>query len=56
MTKNWRPINLINCVGKIGEQVVADCLQEIPCFHEGQYGGQKHRAATEMVALAVTKA
>ena len=56
MTKNWRPINLINCVGKIGEQVVADCLQEIPCFHEGQYGGQKHRAATEVVALAVTKA
>ena len=26
-TKNWRPINLINCVGKIGEKVVADCLQ-----------------------------
>ena len=56
LTKNWRPINLINCVGKIGEKVVADCLQEIPCFHEGQYGGRKNRAVTEVVALAVTKA
>ena len=26
---------------------MADCLQEIPCFHEGQYGGRKHRAVTE---------
>ena len=56
LTKNWRPINLINCVGKIGEKVVADCLQEIPCFHEGQYGGRKHRTVTEVVAMAVTKA
>ena len=55
LTKNWRPINLINCVGKIGEKVVVDCLQEIPCFHEGQYGGQKHRTVTEVVALAVTQ-
>ena len=55
-TKNWRPINLINCMRKIGEKVVADCLQEIPGFHDGQYGGRKHRAVTEVVALAVTKA
>ena len=26
--KSWRPINLINCVGKLGEKVVADTLQE----------------------------
>ena len=56
LTKNWRPINLINCVGKIEEKVVADCLQEIPCFHEGQYRGQKHRAVIGVVALAATKA
>ena len=24
LTKNWRPINLINCIGKLGEKVVAD--------------------------------
>ena len=23
-TKNWRPLNHINCVGKLGEKVVAD--------------------------------
>ena len=56
LTKNWRPINLINCVGKIGEKVVAGCLQEITCFHDGQYEGRKHRTVTEVVALAVTKA
>ena len=56
LTKNWRLINLINCVGKIGEKVVADCLQEVPCFHDGQYGGRKHRTVMEVVALAVTKA
>ena len=24
ITKNWRPLNLINCVGKLAEKVVAD--------------------------------
>ena len=23
-TKNWRPLNLINCIGKLGEKVVAN--------------------------------
>ena len=54
--KNWRPINLINCVRKIGEKVVADCLQKVPCFNNGQYWGQKHMAVMEVVALVVTKA
>ena len=27
-TKNWRPLNLINCIGKLGENVVADRIQE----------------------------
>ena len=26
--KNWRPLNLINCIGKLGEKVVADRIQE----------------------------
>ena len=25
-TKEWRPINLINCIGKLGQKVVADML------------------------------
>ena len=25
-TKSWRPINLINCVGKLREKVVVDAL------------------------------
>ena len=24
LTKSWRPLNLINCMGKLGEKVVAD--------------------------------
>ena len=27
-TKNWRPLNLINCIGKVGETGVADRIQE----------------------------
>ena len=27
-TKGWGPINVINCIGKLGEKVVADRLQE----------------------------
>ena len=27
-TKNWRPLNLINCIGNLGENVVADRIQE----------------------------
>ena len=26
LTKSWLPLNLINCVGKLGEKVVADCI------------------------------
>jgi len=32
-TKGWRPINLINCIGKLGEKVVADRLQESGLLH-----------------------
>ena len=28
LTKSWRPLNLINCVGKLGEKVVADRIQD----------------------------
>ena len=33
--KGWRPINLINCVGRLEEKVVADELQEAQSFFIG---------------------
>ena len=38
--KDWRPINLINCIGKLAEEVVADELQE---------PGLLHKASTEVL-------
>ena len=55
-TKSWRPINLINFIGKLGEKVVADELQEAELLHRGQFGGVKGRSALEGVFKAVTKA
>ena len=39
-SKNWRPLNLINCIGKLGEKVVADRVQEegSSILHHQQYG------------------
>ena len=28
LAKGWRPINLINCIGKLAEKIVADELQD----------------------------
>ena len=38
--KNWRPLNLINFVGKLWEKVVADRIQDFggELFHRLQYG------------------
>ena len=48
-TKNWRPINLINCIGNIGEKVVADQLQDAGLLHKHQYESVKGRCALEVV-------
>ena len=56
LTKNWRQINLINCIGKIGEKVVADQLQEVGLLHRHQYGSVKGRSALEVVFRGVTRA
>ena len=37
ITKNWRLINMINCIGKIEEKVVGDQLQEARLLHHHQY-------------------
>ena len=54
--KGWRPINLINCIGKLAEKVVADKLQAAGLFHKGQYGGIKGRSALEAMTRALTRA
>jgi len=54
-TKSWRPINLINCIGKLEEKVVADQLQEANLLHHHQFGGVKGRSALEVVFRAVVK-
>ena len=52
---NWRPLNLINCVRKLGEKVVADRLQECgdALFHHLQFGSVKGRSATDVLYKAV---
>ena len=54
-TKSCRPINLINCIGKLGEKVVADEIKEADLLHGGQFGGVKGKSALEGVFKAVTK-
>ena len=54
--KGWRPINLINCIGKLAEKVVADNLQEAGLFHKGQFGGIRGRSALEAMTRALTRA
>ena len=56
VTKSWRPINLINCIGKLGEKVVADHLQDAHLLHHHQFGAVKGRSALEVVFQAVVKA
>jgi len=55
-TKGWRPINLINCIGKLVEKVVADRLQESGLLHRHQFGSVKGRSATEAALRVVTRA
>ena len=45
LTKSWQPLNLINCVGKLGEKVVADRIQDYggELFHHLQVGSMRGR-------------
>ena len=53
-TKGWRPINLINCISKLGEKVVADVLQGCSLLHKHQFGSVKGRSATKAALRIVT--
>ena len=56
-TKSWRPINLINCMAKLAEKVVADELQNVQeFFHSGQYRGRRKRSAIDAVRRLVMRA
>ena len=49
-------MNLINCIRKLGEKVVADHLQDTDLLHHHQFGAVKGRSALEVVFRAVVKA
>ena len=45
--KGWRPINLIKCIRKLGEKVVAKVLQYCGLLDKYQFGSVKGRSVTE---------
>ena len=57
-TKNWRPLNLINCIGKLGEKVVADRIQEegSSILHPQQDGSVRGRSAVGILYKSVVNA
>ena len=57
-TTNWRPLNLINCIGKLGEKVVADRIQVEgrSLLHHQQYGSGRGRSAVDVLYKSVIKA
>ena len=57
-TKNWRPLNLNNCIGKLGEKVVADRIQEVgsSILHHQQYGSVRGRSAGDVLYKSVVRA
>ena len=55
LLKACRPITLINCIGNLGEKVVADGLQEAGLLHRHQFGSVKGRSAIDVVFREVTR-
>ena len=58
LTKSWRPLNLINCMGKLGEIVVADRIQDFgkDLFHHLQFGSVHGRLAIDVLYCSVVRA
>ena len=57
-TKNWRPLNLINFVGKLGKKVVADKIpeeQEVVLHHQ-QFGSVHRRSTVDVLYKSVVEA
>ena len=55
LLKAWCPITLINCIGRLGEKVVADELQQAGLLHRHQFGSVKGRSAIDAVFREVTR-
>ena len=57
-TRNWRPLNLINCIGKVGEKVVAGRIQEegSSILHHQQYSSVRGRSDVDVLYKSVVKA
>ena len=57
LARNWRPFNLIHCVGKLGEKVVADRIQGFgrDLFHHLQFGSVKGRSTVDVLHQSVVK-
>ena len=58
LARNWRPLNLINSVGKLGEKVVANRIQDYGdgLFHQLQYGSVRGRSAIDVLDRSVGRA
>ena len=58
LAKNWRLLNLINCMGKLREKVVADRIQDFggDLFHHLQFGSVRGRSAVDVLYRSVVKA
>ena len=58
LTMNRRPLNLINCVGKLGEKVLADRIQDFggDLFHHLQVESIRGRSAVDVLYRWVVKA
>ena len=54
-TKNWRPLNLMNCVGKLGEKVVAGKIQGQGewVLHDQQFGSVRRRSGIDVLYKSV---
>ena len=55
LLKACRPITLINCIGKLGEKVEADELQQVGLLYRHQFGSVKGRSAIDAVFREVTR-
>ena len=54
--KGWRPIVLINCLLKLMDKVIANELQHLPLFHQGQFESRKGKSAIDMAIQATSEA
>ena len=57
LANNWRPLNLMNCMGKLGEKEVADRIQDLAgdLFHHLQFGSVRGWLSVDVLYRSVVK-